>query len=69
MERLRFVGCRAEGVVMVDIEVDRSRFRIGVGVAVAAGGLLAEPGRGGGCMGVCLALGPRADPERASVGV
>lgn len=52
----------------VGIEDDRSRFRFGVGVEIE-GVRFAEPGRGGGCMGVCLVFAAREDPDRASVGV
>ena len=49
------------------IDVERSRFTLGDGVdvaaAVGAGVLLAEPGRGGGCMGVCLDLAAREEAE------
>jgi hypothetical protein len=66
-----FVDCRVEGVV-VEVEIDRSRLTLGVGVGVgvaAAEVLRADPGRGGGCMGVCFDFGPRKDPERASAGI
>ena len=57
----------------MDAEADRWRFRVGVGVDVAAGDvagvLLAEPGRGGGCIGVCFDLDAREDSARAGVGV
>lgn len=65
---MRFIGWEAEGVLTeLDIEVDLSRFKIGVDVE--AGAFLADPGRGGGCMGVCFDFEPREDPDRASVGV
>lgn len=55
--------------MMVEIEDDLSRFKVRVGVDVAADVLLAAPGRGGGCIGVCFGFELRADADRASVGV
>ncbi len=71
MGRSRFDACRAKGVVVVDTEFDRSRFSLGAGVVTedAAGVLFAEPGRGGGCMGVCFDVEAREDAALASVGV
>ncbi len=56
----------------IEVELDRSRFKVevGVGIGVATELRLAEPGRGGGCMGVCFDREEgRDDPDRASVGV
>ncbi len=63
------LGCGVEGMLVIDLEDDRSRFKGGAGVGAAIDVFLAEPGRGGGCMGVCFGFDTREEPVRASVGV
>jgi hypothetical protein len=68
-DRSRSIVSGAGAVRGADVEDERPRFEVGVCVGVAAGVLFAEPGRGGGCMGVGFEIEARDDPERASVGV
>lgn len=70
VDESRSIGWAADGM-KIDAEVEHSCFGVAAGVVAddAPGVLLAEAGRGGGCMGVCFNLEPREVPERARVGV